>query len=1339
MNLCNYFDQIYIIHLDELHDRKLSIIEQIQSLNLTNITIIDAINKNILDNDKMKENDIVAYPGNKYCREDIINDKGDKCWCKGRGHADIVNKTGIIACAYGHFLIYYDMLEKGYSRCLVLEDDFIFVQNMDTLFQEIMPHIPEDWELLYLGNAHKIKPEFANYNSMFVKTHRGITDTGCYGITQESAKTLYENFFPIRAGSDGYLGVCIDRLYKINNVYICKRSISKNGSVNKFKSVNNNVTIDQESDEETRNLLYSLVKNVNKINLETIYNKEEMMKLKLKTPPSSQTKPKIVETPKTNNKINVLSFCLYGSKATYIKGMEENIKLAKVHFPDWQVRIYYNETVPDKYIKIYQSMGANMVKCVNLGINKMNWEGMFWRWLPLDDKNVKFWVSRDADSRLSKREADIVKQWMDSGKTLHCIRDHRCHMHCIMGGLFGINNETFHNQYKFKEVTQIIRELYGYYKERPYNVDQIFLNDQLWYLLKNDVIAHISNNGRKVNDDDISIPSDPQFIGKQYRLQDDLVDEAPKINHVDLNPNMKFKIKSKYGKNYMKVENMQIRIRDESTDLWKMENGVITHIETGLFLSFDNKNDIVISNSKTSWRIQEGGFVMNVNKNMSIDVKGGLPDKRKEVWLYKSNYSEAQQWDFVLEDNNDSIQIQLKNQNKYIDFDNNKVKISPIERSVNICWSYKNKQFFNESVKKYLSCDKNDLILTDKPNETSQWLWETDTIMNEKTKMVIDVKGGVNDQRNEIWLYMNNNSPAQKWVTSTKTSTYINSVVSQKYQKKGEKMLLILNHQYHHKNKKGMEMICQYLNYDLVYGTIDDIEDADVVFCPSQPFDVRKYPNKRFVFGPHLSIFPDAKIQRIHNQKNSVYIQPSPWAKEVWVNMNAEKIIPVESFPFPVEIEKFKPPANKGNNIFVMFKQRDPNELAFIENYLKNKDIAFRTFRYGSYKEDDYLKYLQTCSHGIWLGRHESQGFALQEALSCDIPLCVWSVKNMQQQHGWKGCPDVPGTTIPFWDDRCGVFFENQEDFESKYLEFLSKMDEFKPREFICDNVSVKQCADNFKRVFLNMSENVESITPINDNVLRIQHGGKAVAPGSGFFSCCSVKLFYLIQYFNKHKKCPENIDCSEQFLLYKNKENENQDITYDFFEHYDKKNSIPYEDFIKFHFHDQFKPYKTLDFESLTPFIEKYFSLSENIKTLVSELETKYSLDYENTIVLFYRGNDKKTETSLKSYEEVIEKGKSLKNENPNAKVLIQSDELEFVEAATKAFEHVIVFKDEIRTMKKCNNSVDKCMPNNHYYVKYFLAIVKIMSQCKYVVSGSMGNIPMFISLYRGNANNMY
>ena len=74
-------------------------------------------------------------------------------------------------------------------------------------------------------------------------------------------------------------------------------------------------------------------------------------------------------------------------------------------------------------------------------------------------------------------------------------------------------------------------------------------------------------------------------------------------------------------------------------------------------------------------------------------------------------------------------------------------------------------------------------------------------------------------------------------------------------------------------------------------------------------------------------------------------------------------------------------------------------------------------------KEDDYVECLKNAKYGIWVGRHESQGFALQEALSCDVPLLVWGVTNMNQQHNWKGCPDVPGTTIPFWDNRCGEFF----------------------------------------------------------------------------------------------------------------------------------------------------------------------------------------------------------------------------------------------------------------------------------------------------------------------------
>lgn len=220
--------------------------------------------------------------------------------------------------------------------------------------------------------------------------------------------------------------------------------------------------------------------------------------------------------------VKVVSFSLYGTKGTYILGMKENIKLSQQYYPEWEVRIHYNDTVPQKYIDEYIAMGAKCLKQSNIGENKMNWEGMFWRWLPLDDNNVSIWISRDADSRIDEREASIVNEWEKSGKTLHCIRDHRCHMHCIMGGMFGINNTLFHSKYKFDTVEHIIKSSHSYYKERPYNVDQEFLNRYVWDLLKNDVMAHISNQGRRVYESDIEIPSVPNFIGKQYRLNDDL-------------------------------------------------------------------------------------------------------------------------------------------------------------------------------------------------------------------------------------------------------------------------------------------------------------------------------------------------------------------------------------------------------------------------------------------------------------------------------------------------------------------------------------------------------------------------------------------------------------------------------------------------------------------------------------------------------------------------------------------------------------------------------------------------------------------------------------------------
>ena len=282
-------------------------------------------------------------------------------------------------------------------------------------------------------------------------------------------------------------------------------------------------------------------------------------------------------------------------------------------------------------------------------------------------------------------------------------------------------------------------------------------------------------------------------------------------------------------------------------------------------------------------------------------------------------------------------------------------------------------------------------------------------------------------------------------------------------------MILIIG-DFHHKNKIGLINILEYLKLSYKFGKVSDIENYDIIYSPSQPLNTALYPNKKFIFGPHFSVFPDNKLLKINNiHKNSVYIQPSEWAMNVWVNMKATIFLPIKSFPFPVDTDKFsfKEDINLKTDIFIYFKRRNPAELTFVESFLQSKNINYRIFDYvKGYDENDYLSFLQKSKFGIILDAHESQGFAIQEAISCDIPLLVWNAKSMNQEHGPR-YSNIPCTTIPYWDERCGEYFYNNTELEKIFDLFISKLETYKPREYILENLSVEKCAEIFLELLL--------------------------------------------------------------------------------------------------------------------------------------------------------------------------------------------------------------------------------------------------------------------------------
>ena len=293
--------------------------------------------------------------------------------------------------------------------------------------------------------------------------------------------------------------------------------------------------------------------------------------------------------------------------------------------------------------------------------------------------------------------------------------------------------------------------------------------------------------------------------------------------------------------------------------------------------------------------------------------------------------------------------------------------------------------------------------------------------------------------------------------------------------------VLIINSGIHEKNKQGIIRLLNFLQeqkkVEYKIGTTADISNYDVIYNPSEIINTANYPTKKFIFGPHFSVFPNhEQLHKLQNNvnKNSIYIQPSEWASQTWQNMGAEEIIPIKSFPFPVDTEKFAPEShpqsnstitNTRNNVLVYYKSRSQHELNQLKKFIDQQKITnYRLFSYRQrYHENDYLTYLQTCKYGIILGRHESQGFAIEEALSCNVPLLVWNAQTMNQEEGCN-YNAIQCTTIPYWDSKCGEYFHHLSELPAAFQTFQDKLtnNQYNPRQYILDNLSTEKCAERF-------------------------------------------------------------------------------------------------------------------------------------------------------------------------------------------------------------------------------------------------------------------------------------
>jgi hypothetical protein len=147
--------------------------------------------------------------------------------------------------------------------------------------------------------------------------------------------------------------------------------------------------------------------------------------------------------------MKIISYSLFGFKRErysncfafndYLRGLTANIRLARVLFPDWIIRVHVDKLTHEGLFDFFEMLPIQVEVCEDAHLTK----SMLWRLKPAFDKNVERFICRDLDSPLLPRDRQAVIDWENSGKASHAITDSVSHNIPMMGGMIGFVASEF--------------------------------------------------------------------------------------------------------------------------------------------------------------------------------------------------------------------------------------------------------------------------------------------------------------------------------------------------------------------------------------------------------------------------------------------------------------------------------------------------------------------------------------------------------------------------------------------------------------------------------------------------------------------------------------------------------------------------------------------------------------------------------------------------------------------------------------------------------------------------------------------------------------------------------
>lgn len=243
------------------------------------------------------------------------------------------------------------------------------------------------------------------------------------------------------------------------------------------------------------------------------------------------------------------------------------------------------------------------------------------------------------------------------------------------------------------------------------------------------------------------------------------------------------------------------------------------------------------------------------------------------------------------------------------------------------------------------------------------------------------------------------------------------------------------------------------------------VEDLGlVVYAPANEALLQAAALKRdghmsvLIAGPTNAFLPDEHEGVLLMPEIDVAIVASEWVRQLYVSEVPEIAAKLRVCQAGVDTDYWHSAADTCSGRAVIYWKDSPEALCKdAERVLREQSLDCRVVRYGSYDAATFKACLREAAMAVFLSTFETQGLALAEAWSMNVPTLVWNPQALTQWQG--GRTFTAGSSAPFLTAATGRAWKTLEQLASAVREVLASPSSFAPRAWVLANMTDEVCA----------------------------------------------------------------------------------------------------------------------------------------------------------------------------------------------------------------------------------------------------------------------------------------